>query len=89
MSRTKDPAILNLDTYQGETMRPSQAAKLLEIDIRAVRGLVRCGVLECKPHDSREYHIFTASVREIDHRQRAPKKTHSEATVLSLNQPHT
>jgi len=74
MSRTKDPAIQNLDTYQEDTMRPSQAAGVLEIDIRAIRGLIRCGVLECEARGGREYFIYTASVRALDQRQRAPRK---------------
>jgi hypothetical protein len=74
MSRTHPPVIRDLASYTGETMTPKQAARLLEIDVRAVYGLIQCGVLECESRSTREYFIFTASVRELDKRQRAPHR---------------
>jgi hypothetical protein len=74
MSRTHPPAIRDLASYAGETMTPKQAAALLEIDIRAVYGLIQCGVLECESRRTREYFVYTASVRALDQRQRAPHR---------------
>lgn len=58
--------IVDLETHDESTVTTRQAALWLEISIRDVQSLVRCGMLARAPHGSREFHIYTDSLRAFD-----------------------
>ena len=60
-----DP-IEDLDSHDEMTVTTRQAALWLEITIRDVQALVRCGMLAKQPRGTREFHILTDSLRQFD-----------------------
>lgn len=66
MPRRAEGDIEDLADYGGLTVTSRQAAHYLGVGMREVHALVRCGLLKIQARGTREYHIFTASLRTFD-----------------------
>jgi len=64
--RKHQPDIEDLDTYDESTVTTYQAAQWLGITIRDVQSLVRSGMLAKQDRGTREFHIITDSLRDLD-----------------------
>ena len=66
MSRHHIPAD-ELSAYQdSDTLTVRQAAEVLDMDVRAIRGLVHAGVLTKQPKATNDWRIYVGSIKAFD-----------------------